>query len=154
MIYCNVSDTYLMKEKRQRMWVLFSGGFFELFIWAGSVLAWRVVAPETFVSRALFVIVAVCGIRSLFNFNPLIKMDGYFLLLDYLAVANLRKEALAGLSNLLRRGAALETRPRAAELQARRILSMRGDRFMTLFGGAALAYTVALIGFLVFHSGG
>ena len=152
--YCNVSDTYLMKEKRQRMWVLFSGGFFELFIWAGSVVAWRVVAPETFVSRALFVIVAVCGIRSLFNFNPLIKMDGYFLLSDYLAVANLRKEALAGLSNLLRRGAALETRPRAAELQARRILSMRGDRFMTLFGGAALAYTVALIGFLVFHSGG
>ena len=155
--YCNVSDTYLMKEKRRmwvRMWVLFSGGFFELFIWAGSVLAWRVVAPETFVSRALFVIVAVCGIRSLFNFNPLIKMDGYFLLSDYLAVANLRKEALAGLSNLLRRGAALETRPRAAELQARRILSMRGDRFMTLFGGAALAYTVALIGFLVFHSGG
>ena len=72
-----------MKEKRQRMWVLFSGGFFELFIWAGSVLAWRVVAPETFVSRALFVIVAVCGIRSLFNFNPLIKMDGYFLLSDY-----------------------------------------------------------------------
>ncbi len=152
--YCNVSNTYLMREKRQRLWVLFAGGFFELFIWAGSVLAWHVVAPETFVSRALFVIVAVCGIRSLFNFNPLIKMDGYFLLSDYLAIANLRKEALVGLSNLLRRGAALETRPRAAELKARRILSMRGDRFMTLFSGAALLYTVALIGYLVFHSGG
>ncbi len=35
--YCNVSDTYLMREKRQRMWVLFAGGFFELFIWAVSV---------------------------------------------------------------------------------------------------------------------
>jgi putative peptide zinc metalloprotease protein len=151
--YVNVSDTYLFREKRQRLWVVFAGGYFEMFIWASSVLAWRVVAQETFVSRALFIVVAVCGIRSLFNFNPLIKMDGYFLLSDYLGIANLRQEALSGLTRFLRRAAALDVRPPAPEIIERRILALRGDRFLLLFGGAALLYTVALVGFLVFHSG-
>ena len=152
--YVNVSDTYLFREKRQRLLVVFAGGYFELFIWAVSVLAWRVVATETFVSRALFVVIAVCGIRSLFNFNPLIKLDGYFLLSDYLGIANLRQEALSGMTRLLRRVAALDVRPPSPEITDRRILALRGDRFLTLFGGAALVYTVALIGFLVFYSGG
>ena len=94
--YVNISDTYLFREKRHRLLVVFAGGYFELFIWAASVLAWRVVATETFISRALFVVIAVCGIRSLFNFNPLIKMDGYFLLSDYLGIANLRQGSVIG----------------------------------------------------------
>lgn len=152
--YVNVSDTYLFREKRQRLLVVFAGGYFELFIWAASVLAWRVVAPETFVAHALFVVIAVCGIRSLFNFNPLIKMDGYFLLSDYLGISNLRQEALSGMTRWLRRAAALEVSPPSPEISERRIFSLRGDRFLTLFGGAALLYTVALVGFLVFYSGG
>lgn len=151
--YVNVSDTYLFREKRQRLWVVFAGGYFEIVLWAASVLAWRVVAPETFVSRALFVVIAVCGVRSLFNFNPLIKLDGYFLLSDYLGIANLRQEALSGLGRLFRRAVALETRPPSPEITARRILALRGDKFLALFGGAALVYTIALVGFLVLHSG-
>ena len=152
--YVNVSDTYLFREKRPRLLVVFAGGYFELFIWAASVLAWRVVATETFVSRALFVVIAVCGIRSLFNFNPLIKMDGYFLLSDYLGIANLRQEALSGMTRLVRRVAALDVSPPSPEISNRRILALRGDRFLALFGGAALVYTVALMGFLVSYSRG
>ena len=152
--YVNVSDTYLFREKRKRLLVVFAGGYFELFIWAASVLAWRIVATETFVSRALFVVIAVCGIRSLFNFNPLIKMDGYFLLSDYLGIANLRQEALSGMTRLFRRVAALDVSPPSPEISDRRILALRGDRFLALFGGAALVYSVALIGFLVLYSGG
>ena len=152
--YVNVSDTYLFREKRPRLLFVFAGGYFELFIWAASVLAWRVVATETFVSRALFVVIAVCGIRSLFNFNPLIKMDGYFLLSDYLGIANLRQEALSGMTRLVRRVAALDVSSPSPEISDRRILALRGDRFLALFGGAALVYTVSLMGFLVFYSGG
>ena len=39
--------------------VFFSGGFFELFVWALAVLGWRVVAPGTLASRAFFVVAAV-----------------------------------------------------------------------------------------------
>ena len=151
--YCNVSDTYFLKEKRERLWVLFAGGFFELFIWASAVISWRLVAPGSDVSRVLFVVIAVCGIRNLFNFNPLIKMDGYFLLSDYLGVTNLRKEALSGLRRLARRAFDLDVAPVATDMKDRRILSMRGDRFLAIFGGAALLYTAALVGLLLFYSG-
>jgi putative peptide zinc metalloprotease protein len=153
--YCNVSDTYLFKAKRQRIWVAFAGGFFELFIWALAVLAWRVVAPEAFLSRVFFVVIAVCGIKSIFNFNPLIKLDGYFMLADYLGVANLRKEALSGLGRFMRRRLMrLDIESPRPELTGRSILSMRGDQFVTLFGAAALVYTVVLLGAILFWSGG
>ncbi len=133
--------------------MLFSGGFFELFLWGVAVVAWRVVAPETWTSRVLFVVVGVCGVRALFNFNPLIKMDGYFLLSDYLGIANLRREALGGIGRFTRRLLGLDSAPISLELRDRRILAMRGDRFLTLFGAAALLYTAILVGYIAFYSG-
>jgi multidrug resistance efflux pump len=153
--YCNVSDTYLFKEKRQRLWVIFAGAFLELFIWASAVLAWRVIAPEVFLSRVCFIVIAVGGVKTLFNFNPLIKLDGYYLLADYLGIANLRKEAIAALGRGFRRFVLnLPAEPPRPELAAREILSLRGDRFVGLFGAAALVYTVLLVGYVVFLSGG
>ncbi len=152
--YCNVSDTYLFREKRQRLWVFFAGGFFELFLWALSVLGWRLVAPGTTVSRALFVVAAVSFIRSLFNFNPLIKMDGYFMLSEYLGIKNLRRQALRSLGRLARRVGNLDCEPVTPELLERHIFGLRGDRFLTAFGAAAALYTLALVGTLVAYSGG
>lgn len=151
--YCNVSDTYLFPRKRERVWVFFAGGFFELVIWANAVLAWRIVSPETFASRVLFVVAAVCGIRSLFNFNPLIKMDGYFMLSDWLGIHNLRKEALAGVGRMIKRLAGLGVPQLPDELTERRILALPGDRFLALFGVTALAYTAILVGAIVTYSG-
>jgi putative peptide zinc metalloprotease protein len=152
--YCNVSDTYLFRDRRSRLWVFFAGGFFELFLWALSVLGWRVVAPETTLSRVFFVVAAVSFVRSLFNFNPLIKMDGYFMLSEYLGIKNLRREALRSLGRLARRAAGLDCEPVTVELLERHVLGMRADRFLTAFGTAAALYTVLLVGALVAYSGG
>src|SRR3990172_1941342 len=152
--YCNVGDTYLFRGKRERLWVFFSGGFFELFVWALAVLGWRLVAPGTLGSRALFVVAAVSGLRSLFNFNPLIQMDGYFMLSEHLGIKNLRRQALSGLGRALRRASGLETEPATPELLERRIFGLRVDRFLTIFGAAALSYSALLVGALAFYSGG
>lgn len=152
--YVNVSDTYLFRERRERLWVLFAGGFMELFVWALAVLGWRVLAPDVFFSRVLFAVIAVCGVRSLFNFNPLIKMDGYFLLSDVLGITNLRREALDGLSHSLRKLARIDAPEPSPAIRERRILAMQSERFLALFGGAALVYTALLVGLLVAYSGG
>ena len=152
--YCNVGDTYLFRGKRERLWVFFSGGFFELFIWALAVLGWRLVAPGTLASRALFVVAAVSGVRSLFNFNPLIQMDGYFMLSEHLGIKNLRRQSLLGLGRIVRSASGLEIDAATPELLERRIFGLRGDRFLTLFGAAALVYTALLVGALAFYSGG
>lgn len=125
--YCNVGDTYLFRGKRERLWVFFSGGFFELFVWGLAVLGWRFVAQGTLTSRAFLVVAAVSGIRSLFNFNPLIQMDGYFMLSEHLGIRNLRRQALFGLARVFRKVGGLEIEPSTPELLERRILGLRGD---------------------------
>src|SRR5207245_5000248 len=39
------------------------------------------------------VVMATSGIKTFFNFNPLVRLDGYYLLSDYLEIPNLRRRA-------------------------------------------------------------
>jgi multidrug efflux pump subunit AcrA (membrane-fusion protein) len=91
--YCNVSDAWLFKERSKRLWVTFAGGYFELFVWSLAVFVWRVTMPGTFVNYLAFVVLVSCGVQTLFNFNPLLKLDGYYLLSDWLEVPNLHQRA-------------------------------------------------------------
>jgi multidrug efflux pump subunit AcrA (membrane-fusion protein) len=91
--YCNVSDAWLFPEKSKRLWVTFAGAYFELFLWALAVFAWRLTMADTLVHRLAFLVLSACGVQTLFNFNPLIKLDGYYLLSDWLEVPNLQQRA-------------------------------------------------------------
>ncbi len=75
--YCNVSDAWLFPEKSKRLWVTFAGAYFEIFIWALATITWRLTEHETWVNFLALVVMATSGIKSLFNLNPLIKLDGY-----------------------------------------------------------------------------
>jgi multidrug efflux pump subunit AcrA (membrane-fusion protein) len=44
-----------------------------------------------------FIVMSVCGVQTLFNFNPLLKLDGYYLLSDWLEISNLQQRAGASL---------------------------------------------------------
>jgi multidrug efflux pump subunit AcrA (membrane-fusion protein) len=44
----------------------------------------------------------VCGIQTLFNFNPLLKLDGYYLLSDLLEIPNLHQRARDAFTGRLR----------------------------------------------------
>jgi putative peptide zinc metalloprotease protein len=101
--YCNVSDAWLFAEKSQRLWVTFAGAYFEIFLWALATFVWRVTDPYTMVHYLALVVVATSGIKTLFNLNPLIKLDGYYLLSDYLEVPNLRARAISYLGDRLRK---------------------------------------------------
>ncbi len=91
--YCNVSDAWLFREKSKRLWVTLAGGYFELFLWSLAVFVWRLTIEDTLVHYLAFVVLNVCGVRSLFNWNPLIKLDGYYLLSDWAEVPNLQQQA-------------------------------------------------------------
>ncbi|MEX2114319.1 MAG: hypothetical protein WD845_14090, partial [Pirellulales bacterium] len=91
--YCNVSDAWLFREKSKRIWVTLAGGYFELFLWSLAVFVWRLTIEDTLVHYLALVVLSVSGVRSLFNFNPLIKLDGYYLLSDWAEVPNLQQQA-------------------------------------------------------------
>ncbi len=82
--YTNVSDAWLFPEKSKRLLVGFAGPYFELFLWALATLAWRVTDVDTWINYAALLVMTLSGIKTLFNLNPFIKLDGYYLLSDYL----------------------------------------------------------------------
>src|SRR6266478_3039357 len=91
--YCNVSDAWLIAEKSKRLWVTISGPYLEIFLWALAVIIWRVTEPGTWPSAVALVVVAASAFRLFINLNPLIKLDGYYLLSDTLGIHNLRARA-------------------------------------------------------------
>jgi multidrug resistance efflux pump len=108
--YCNISDAWLFPRKSRRLWVTFAGAYFELFLWGLATLVWRVSERQTWLSGLALLVVATSGIKAFFNWNPLIKLDGYYLLCDLLDAPNLRPRAFAYIGSRLRRlvGAALQ----------------------------------------------
>jgi putative peptide zinc metalloprotease protein len=101
-LYCNVSDAWMIPEKSKRLWVTLAGGYCDMVTWAIAVFAWRITLPGTLLNHLTWVVVSVCGVRIFFNFNPFLKLDGYYLLSDLLEMPNLRKRAWASVTGHLR----------------------------------------------------
>lgn len=140
--YCNVDDAWLL-AKRERILVTAAGGFIQLFIWSLATIAWRMLSPETIASRVCVVTIAFSGIQTLFNFNPLIRLDGYYLLSDYLEVPNLRSKAFRFLKEKLQRWL-LGTPGPAASLEP----GARERRIFRNYGIAAFVFSAGLLGLL------
>lgn len=120
-LFCNVSDAWLFPEKSKRMWVGFAGPFFEIFLWSLAVLTWRVTDVDTSINFLAFIVVASSGVKTLFNLNPLIKLDGYYLLSDYLELPNLRRKAFAYIGNGIKKlfGTPVDATPEIARRERR-----------------------------------
>jgi putative peptide zinc metalloprotease protein len=153
--FCNVSDAYLFKEKSKKLWVTFAGAYGQVFVWALATLLWRITALDTGLSIFLFVVMLTSGVTVLFNFNPLIKLDGYYLLSDYLEIPNLRKKAFDFLSSSLKRRF---LKDHTVRVEA----SPRDKKIYIWYGTLSLLYSALLLffifikveSFLVSHLGG
>ena len=102
-VYSNLSDAWMFPNKLHRLAVTAAGPFFQFVLFALAVIGWRVTVPGTGVNDICYIIVLVSFITFLFNLNPLIKLDGYYLLSDWLDIPNLRAKSFAYLGNTFRR---------------------------------------------------
>lgn len=93
-MYCNVSDAWLIPEKWKRLTVTAAGAFCDLCQWVVGVFVWRLTVQGTLINSIAFMVLTICGGRCLINLNPLLRLDGYYLLGDWLAIPNLRPRAL------------------------------------------------------------
>jgi putative peptide zinc metalloprotease protein len=97
-------DAWALEKRSERMWVTFAGGWIQLWCAALATVLWRITEPGTFVNTAALYTAALSGAFSLlFNYNPLIPLDGYYALTDWLQIANLRSRALAYVGARIRR---------------------------------------------------
>ena len=96
-LYCNVSDAWLLRSKWQRIAISAAGMLAEITLAAAALWLWWASVPGPFHSLCLQVVL-ICGISTLvFNLNPLMRYDGYFMLADWLDQPNLHHQAAAAL---------------------------------------------------------
>jgi multidrug efflux pump subunit AcrA (membrane-fusion protein) len=93
-MYCNVTDAWLFPEKLKRLYVTLAGGLFELSLWSLAIHVWRITPLESYSNYLAWVVASVSGVRVLFNFSPFLKLDGYYLLSDWLEIPNLRARSM------------------------------------------------------------
>ena len=145
--YCNVSDAWLLPEKAKRLWVGFAGLYFELFVWALAALTWRVTETGTAVNFLALTVMAVSGLKSVFDLNPFIKLDGYYIVSDFLEIPNLRRRSFKYFGDLIRRLFGGE-HPAASTLSRR-------DRYVLLiYGGIATVSSFILLAVGLVKAGG
>ncbi len=133
-LYCNISDAWLFPEKSKRLWVSFAGPYFELFIWALATLIWHTTESGSLLNQSTAMIIAISGIKTLMNFNPFIKLDGYYMLSDFLEIPNLQQRSFQAVGELFAR------RESSGTPHERRI-------FLS-YGSIALGASLVLIGSL------
>ncbi len=102
--YCNVNDAWSFPELRSRLWVTAAGAWVELLCTALAAITWIVARPETLLAHFALAAMLIGGFMTIVtNGNPLMPLDGYFALSDYLEVPNLRHRAAGYLTWWFRR---------------------------------------------------
>ncbi|MFO0867307.1 MAG: hypothetical protein U0935_00020 [Pirellulales bacterium] len=102
-LYCDVSDAWLIRDRWRRSVVALAGMYVEMVLAAICTLVWwRNGTGDT--ARACLLVMSVCGVSTLvFNANPLLRYDGYFLVSDWCDVPNLWQRSRAVLRTLAAR---------------------------------------------------
>ena len=122
-LYMNVSDAWTLPDKSKRMAVGLAGVYVELLIAAAATfLWWNTTVPLIHhLSQSLMI---VCSVNTvLFNGNPLLRYDGYYVLADWLEVPNLRERCNAYLKRLaMKHCLGMEVAPEAPMAWQRRVL--------------------------------
>ena len=114
MPYVDASASAALPNKYDRMFIAAAGMMVEAFLAALALFVWLIVEPG--IVRALaFNVMLIGGISTiLFNGNPLLRFDGYYILADAIDIPNLATRSTQYLGYLFRRyvgGVAKATSP-------------------------------------------
>ena len=92
-LYCNVSDSWMLPNKYHRAAIGAGGIYLELIMATIATYIWWFTEPGLLNHLALRVMF-ICSISTvLFNGNPLLRFDGYYILSDLIEIPNLRTKA-------------------------------------------------------------
>ena len=101
--YVDASASWKLSSRLQRIAVGLAGMYFELFVAGVSALVWVSTPPGFAHSVALSVFVVASVTTLLFNINPLMRFDGYYVFGDVIGITNLRDRSTRYIRDVLRR---------------------------------------------------
>ncbi len=92
-MYCDVTDSWMVGSKWKRAMIASAGIFFELIAASVCMWLWWFTNPGVIHSLCFQVVLVGSVGTLLFNGNPLLKYDGYFVVSDLLDRPNLAQQA-------------------------------------------------------------
>ena len=123
-LYCNVSDAWTLPSKWKRIVISYAGIYIELVIAATATFVWWYTPSHPFINNLALCLMVVCSVSTVvFNANPLMRYDGYYVLADWLEIPNLRDRANRFLKNsVLEHCLGVEVQPEAYMATWRKVL--------------------------------
>lgn len=92
-LYCNVSDSWMLPNKWHRAMIGAAGIYIEIVMASVCTFIWWFSGPGMLNQLALSTMF-VCSVSTIvFNANPLLRYDGYYILSDIMEIPNLRQKA-------------------------------------------------------------
>ncbi len=89
-LYCDVTDSWLLPSKWKRIWISAAGIYVECFLASLATFVWWYSTPGLLNSLAMATMF-ICSVNTImFNANPLLRYDGYYVMADWLEIPNLR----------------------------------------------------------------
>jgi putative peptide zinc metalloprotease protein len=101
--YVDVTSSWRIRSKWSRIAVAAAGMYVELFLAAVAALIWVRVGPGAWSQVCLSVMTAASVMTVLFNANPLMRFDGYYILSDLVELPNLYSSGQLYVRYLMRR---------------------------------------------------
>ncbi len=101
-LYCNVSDSWMLPNKYHRAFIGAAGMYVEMVLASLATFIWWTTDSTTLINQTCLSLMFICSVSTLlFNGNPLLRFDGYYILMDLIEIPNLRQKSTEVLKRFL-----------------------------------------------------
>src|SRR5437868_4973706 len=144
--FCNVTDMYRFTHKRERIWVIAAGIYWQLLVSSLGAAVWLIATPQTLLADAAFLVFFGGTFNIVVNCNPLIKLDGYYALSQMIGIPNLQSRSIEYVRSLLAR---ILDGPSSSERISRGTSTREHRTFYLVYWLCSIAYSLALMWFIL-----
>ena len=138
-LYVNVSDAWMLPNKWHRIAISGAGMYVEMILASIATFLWWFSEPGLLNALCLNIMV-ICSVTTvLFNGNPLLRYDGYYMLADLAEVPNLRQQAGSLIKQALGRFFL------GTDLENERVLPNKHQVALMIYALAAAAYRLFVL---------
>jgi putative peptide zinc metalloprotease protein len=134
-LYCNVSDSWMLPNKWKRVWIGAAGIYVEMILASIAAYVWWFTESGTTLNDLCLNMMFLNVVSTvLVNGNPLLRFDGYYILMDMLEIPNLRQKSTEVLKRWFQQTCL------GLELQDDPFLPTRGKLWFGMFTIASVIY--------------
>src|SRR3990172_9254257 len=93
-LYCNVSDSWMLPNRWHRAAIGAAGMYVELVLASFATYIWWITDQDSDINKICLNVMFISSVSTvMFNANPLLRYDGYYILSDILEIPNLRQKS-------------------------------------------------------------